>query len=71
VRQETRSNGARPRVNRDPDRRPTRPAAGWWPLPEGLELTVCGGCSALVPATDTAQRRHRAFHEAVDAGLPR
>ena len=66
MRQETRSNGARPRVNRDPDRRPTRELGGFWPLPESTPLTVCGRCSAAIPATDRAQQGHRRHHEQVD-----
>jgi hypothetical protein len=31
---------------------------------------VCGRCSAMLPATDTARRKHRQFHEQVDAGDP-
>ena len=59
---ETRSNGAR-RPVKDPDRRlPT----GFWPLPEGHALMVCGRCCASIPASDRAQEGHRRFHEQVD-----
>jgi hypothetical protein len=64
VRQQTRSNGARRPVNRDRDRRPT--PTGFWPLPAGHELTVCGRCCAAIPASGRAQQGHRRFHEQVD-----
>jgi hypothetical protein len=62
-------NGRR-RPSRDPDYRPTRPAA-FWPLPPDQPLTVCGRCAAAIPATDKAQRTHRDHHAQVDAGDPR
>jgi hypothetical protein len=65
---DTRSNGARPPVNRDPDRRPSFPAPAFWPLPDGHQLTVCGRCCAAIPASDRAQQGHRQFHEQL-AGL--
>jgi hypothetical protein len=64
--QTVRSNGTRGRVNRDPDRRPTRPN-GYWPLPDGHQLLVCGRCCAAVPNTERAQRGHRDFHVQVDS----
>jgi hypothetical protein len=69
--QQTRSNGARQRVNRDPDRRPSSPPPGFWPLPEHTPLTVCGRCSAPIPDTDRARRGHLLFHEQVDSHDPR
>jgi hypothetical protein len=63
----TRSNGQPTRV-KDPDWRPTPAATGFWPLPADHELTTCTSCAAVVPASDRAQQRHRAFHEQV-AGL--
>jgi hypothetical protein len=65
--QRTRSNGARQAVkDLDPDRRPTPPLTGFWPLPEAHPLVVCGRCCAAIPATERAQRGHRQFHEQVD-----
>jgi hypothetical protein len=66
--QTTRNNGpARPsRATLDPDYRRSDPPTsdGFWPAP----VSVCGRCSAMLPATDTARRKHRQFHEQVDAG---
>jgi hypothetical protein len=62
-----RSNGRRQASTLDPGYRPTL-RTDFWALPDGVELTVCGRCSCLLPATDTARRRHRQFHEQVDAG---
>jgi hypothetical protein len=64
---ETRSNGARQAVkDRDPERRPTSTPAGFWPLPEGHPLVICGRCCAAVPASDRAQESHRRHHEQID-----
>ena len=63
--QKIRSNGHR-RPVKDPSWRPTRPETGFWPLPEGHPLTVCGRCCAALPATERAQQGHRRFHEQVD-----
>jgi len=54
----------------DPGYKPTRPAKpnGFWPLPEGQALLVCGRCACPVPATDKAQQLHRQWHEQL-AGL--
>ena len=60
---ETRSNGTRRRVNRDPDRRRTPSPNGFHPLPEGHPLTVCGRCSAVIPDTERARLRHASHHE--------
>jgi hypothetical protein len=64
------SNGGRPAV-KDPDWRPTPPSTGFWPLPEGHPLTVCGRCCAAIPASDRAQQGHRDFHAQVDSHDPR
>ena len=66
------NNGRRPpsRPTLDPDYRPSDrelTGDGFWPAP----VSVCGRCSAMLPATDTARRKHRQFHEQVDAGDPR
>jgi hypothetical protein len=64
------TNGRRPpsRPTLDPDRVPSDPTTkGFWPAP----ISVCDRCSAMIPATDTARRKHRQFHEQVDAGDPR
>ena len=67
---ETRSNGARPAV-KDPDWRPTPTPTGFWPLPEGHALSVCGRCCAAIPASERAQEGHRRFREQVDGHEPR
>jgi hypothetical protein len=64
-----RSNG-QPRTSRDPDYRPTRPAS-YWPLPEGQALQVCGRCSAVIPKTERAERKHLDSHGQVDSHDPR
>jgi hypothetical protein len=68
---QTRQNNgrARPsRPSRDPDWRPSEPAAdGFFPAP----LLSCRRCAALLPASERAQQIHRRFHEQVDAGDPR
>jgi hypothetical protein len=60
---------ARPsRATLDPDRVPSDPTGdGFWPAP----VSVCGRCSAMLPATDTARRKHRQHHEQVDSHDPR
>jgi hypothetical protein len=68
--QQQRSNG-RVRAVKDPDWRPTPEPAGYWPLPPGQELTVCGRCSAVIPATDRARQGHLRHHEQVDSHDPR
>jgi hypothetical protein len=67
---ETHSNGASTRV-KDPDWRPTPTPTGFWPLPEGHPLSVCGRCSAVLPATERAQAGHRRHHEQIDGHDPR
>jgi hypothetical protein len=68
--QQQRSNGhARP--VKDPDYRPAPTPPGFWALPEGQPLTVCGRCSAVIPATDRARQGHLRHHEQVDAHDPR
>jgi hypothetical protein len=67
--QRQRSNGQRT-PSRDPDWRPTRPN-DFWPLPEGQPLTVCGRCSAAIPATDRARQGHLRHHAQVDSHDPR
>jgi hypothetical protein len=64
-----RQNNGRTRASRptlDPDYRPSDPPTGdgFWPAP----VSVCGRCSAMIPATDKARQLHRRFHEQV-AGL--
>jgi hypothetical protein len=68
--QQQRSNG-RVRAVKDPDWRPTPEPAGYWPLPQGQELTVCGRCSAVIPATDRARQGHLRHNEQVDSHDPR
>jgi hypothetical protein len=66
----TRNNGpARPsRATLDPDRVPSDPTGdGYWPF----ELSVCGRCSCLLPATEVARRKHREHHAQVDSHDPR
>lgn len=65
--QRQRSNGHQ-RPVKDPDYRPTSEPAAYWPLPTDQELTVCSRCSAVIPASERAQTRHRAHHEQL-AGL--
>ena len=68
--QRTRNNGHR-QPSRDPEYRRTPEPAGFWPLPENTPLTVCGRCSAAIPATDRARQGHLRHHEQVDSHDPR
>jgi hypothetical protein len=58
------SNG-RGRPSRDPGYRRSLSATPFWPLPTGHELTVCSRCSAVVPASERTQARHKNFHETI------
>jgi hypothetical protein len=67
-----RSNG-RPRPSTlDPDRRRTPdPHPGFWELPAGQTLVICGRCSCPIPDTDRAKRKHLEHHGQVDSHDPR
>jgi len=34
-------------------------------------ISLCGRCAALVLASERSQKLHRAFHEQIEAALPR
>lgn len=65
------NHGRRRPSSRVPTSRPAPPPPGFWSLPPDQPLTVCSRCSAVIPATERAQRGHRQHHEQVDSHDPR